>query len=145
MTRLTARDSYSEENGMSGVIRQGGCRCGKVRYEVRGEPEKVGLCHCADCRKETGSAFLAYAGWSRDAFSSTGAYRTYEGRSFCPECGTRLFHLSEARAGICIGSLDARPVIFHRAVKAGSRGGSRGFTQYPASVSTARTRRYNPR
>ena len=94
---------------MSGVIRQGGCRCGKVRYEVRGEPEKVGFCHCADCRKETGSAFLAYAGWSRDAFSSTGAYRTYEGRSFCPECGTRLFHLSEERAGICIGSLDAAP------------------------------------
>lgn len=28
-----------------------------------------------------GSAFLAYAGWSRDAFSSTGAYRTYEGRN----------------------------------------------------------------
>jgi hypothetical protein len=94
---------------MIGVLREGGCSCGAVRYEVRGEPEKVGLCHCADCRKETGSVFLAYADWPRYAFTSTGTYRTHEGRSFCAECGTRLFHLSEDHAEICIGSLDDAP------------------------------------
>ena len=90
-------------------IRRGGCRCGQVRYEVRGEPLKTGLCHCTDCRKETGSAFLAYADWPAEAFSSTGEYATYEGRSFCPACGSRLFHVSDKHAEICIGSLDDAP------------------------------------
>jgi hypothetical protein len=94
---------------MADSVRTGGCACGAVRYELRGEPYRTGLCHCADCRKETGSAFLAYADWRRDAFSSTGDYRTYEGRSFCPTCGTRLFHLSDDHAEICLGSLDQVP------------------------------------
>ncbi|WP_442084069.1 GFA family protein [Rhizobium brockwellii] len=38
------------------VVRTDGCRCGRVRYEVRGEPYVSGLCHCATCRKLTGSA-----------------------------------------------------------------------------------------
>jgi hypothetical protein len=29
----------------------GGCACGKVRFEVRGEPYRVGVCHCLTCRK----------------------------------------------------------------------------------------------
>jgi hypothetical protein len=91
------------------MVRHGGCRCGRVRYTVAGEPEKTGLCHCTDCRKETGSAFLAYADWSRNTFSVTGEYTTYEGRSFCPVCGTRLFHVGDDYAEICIGSLDDAP------------------------------------
>jgi len=94
---------------MADTIRPGGCRCGAVRYEVRGEPVKVGLCHCSDCRKETGSDYLHYADWWRKDFSVTGEYRTYEGRSFCPNCGTRLFHLDDEGAEICVGSLDDAP------------------------------------
>ena len=90
------------------LLRKGGCRCGQVRYEVRGEPTKVGLCHCADCRKETGSAFLYYGDWHLERFSVTGDFKTYAGRSFCPECGTRLFHLADS-AEICLGSLDEAP------------------------------------
>jgi hypothetical protein len=87
----------------------GGCLCGAERYRVTGAPVRVGLCHCADCRKETGSAFLHYADWPRESFEVTGAYATWEGRSFCPACGSRLFHLSEYGAEICVGSLDAAP------------------------------------
>ena len=88
---------------------EGGCRCGAVRYRVRGDPVRVGLCHCADCRKETGSAFLFYGDWLRERFEVTGAYATWGGRSFCPVCGSRLFHLDEDGAEICLGSLDAAP------------------------------------
>jgi len=88
---------------------QGGCRCGAVRYRVEGEPEVVGLCHCADCRKETGGLFLAYADWPIGRFSVEGRYATWGGRSFCPICGSRLFHLSETEAEILLGSLDAAP------------------------------------
>jgi hypothetical protein len=94
---------------MTARTRTGGCRCGAVRYEVSGEPLSVGLCHCTDCRKETGSAFLAYADWPPESFAVTGTYATYEGRSFCPTCGTRLFHVSDKHAEICIGSLDNAP------------------------------------
>lgn len=91
------------------ITRVGGCRCGQIHYEVRGEPIKVGLCHCTDCRKETGSAFLYYGDWELDQFSVTGTFKTYEGRSFCPECGTRLFHVDGEGAEICLGSLDEAP------------------------------------
>ena len=94
---------------MDATIRFGGCRCGAVRYEVRGDPTVVGLCHCTDCRKETGSAFLAYADWPREQFTVSGDFLTFEGRSFCSVCGSRLFHLGPAHAEICIGSLDGAP------------------------------------
>jgi hypothetical protein len=94
---------------MPDIVRTGGCRCGAVRYEVRGEPLKVGLCHCKDCRSETGSTFLYYGDWPPDSFSVTGEYRTWEGRSFCPVCGGRLFHRDESGVEICLGSLDEAP------------------------------------
>jgi hypothetical protein len=90
-------------------VRRGGCRCGAVRFEVRGEPRVVGICHCADCRKATGSAYLFYADWPRSAFSVTGEARQYSGRSFCPVCGSRLFHLSENEAEVNLGALDDAP------------------------------------
>ena len=36
------------------TIRTGGCQCGGVRYRLKGEPYKSGLCHCTDCRQVTG-------------------------------------------------------------------------------------------
>lgn len=97
---------------MDTAIRFGGCRCGAVRYEVRGEPTVTGLCHCTDCRKETGSAFLAYADWPREQFTVAGDFPTFEGRSFCSVCGSRLFHLGDEHAEICLGSLDEAPTPF---------------------------------
>ena len=91
------------------VIRQGGCACGAVRYQIRGQPLRVGLCHCADCRKETGSAFTFYGDWRPDAFSWSGTIRTFKGRSFCPECGSHTFNLAEDQIEIRLGSLDGAP------------------------------------
>ncbi|MBY5566429.1 GFA family protein [Rhizobium leguminosarum] len=90
-------------------IRIGSCLCGAVAYRVEGEPLRTGLCHCADCRKSSGSAFTFFAVWPRQAFSYSGDIATFSGRSFCPVCGSRLFCLQEAAVEIRLGSLDSAP------------------------------------
>jgi hypothetical protein len=91
-------------------MRTGGCLCGAVRYRVDGEPTHVGRCHCADCRKESGSAFTVYAQWPRDRFALEGELATYDGRSFCPRCGSRLGCFGpEGDVEIRIGTLDDAP------------------------------------
>ena len=37
--------------------RTGGCLCGSVRFEVKGDPEMFHACHCRNCQLMTGSAF----------------------------------------------------------------------------------------
>jgi hypothetical protein len=51
--------------------RQGGCRCGKVRFEVRGEPLLTMACHCTGCQHMTASAFSLSEGYPADAFKLT--------------------------------------------------------------------------
>jgi len=85
---------------MNEAIRSGGCLCGGVRYSLRGEPYRSGLCHCTDCRQVTGSAFLAYAHWRPDQFEYTGTVSTFKGRSFSPICGSRLFSVNDHQAEV---------------------------------------------
>jgi hypothetical protein len=91
------------------ICRTGGCLCGAVRYTVKGEPYKSGLCHCTDCRQVTGSAFLAYADWRPAQFEYSGLVTTFRGRSFCPVCGSRIFSRNESQVEIYIGTLDEVP------------------------------------
>ncbi|TMM13758.1 MAG: GFA family protein [Actinobacteria bacterium] len=92
-------------------VRTGGCLCGAVRYSVRGEPSQVIRCHCANCRKESGSAFTVYAWWPVEAFEMSGEISSYDGRGFCPRCGSRLFDTTQpdSHIEIRIGSLDDAP------------------------------------
>ncbi|WP_437928065.1 GFA family protein [Sorangium sp. So ce291] len=92
-------------------VRRGGCTCGAVRFHLRGEPNRVGICHCTSCRKETGGVFMPFAVWPWASFESTGETRCWEGRSFCPTCGSRLFSLQEeaGEVEIKLGCLDDAP------------------------------------
>jgi hypothetical protein len=38
--------------------REGGCSCGAVRYRLTSEPLFVHCCHCLNCQRQTGSAFV---------------------------------------------------------------------------------------
>ncbi|CAM5373084.1 hypothetical protein MAUB1S_06389 [Mycolicibacterium aubagnense] len=89
--------------------RRGGCACGKVRYSVSGDPLRVGLCHCTDCRRTSGSAFTFYGIWPLAAFKCEGQTSAYKDRSFCPTCGGQVFALSDTEAEIMAGTLDEAP------------------------------------
>jgi len=38
--------------------REGGCSCGAVRYRLTSEPMFVHCCHCLNCQRQTGGAFV---------------------------------------------------------------------------------------
>jgi hypothetical protein len=42
-------------------ILEGGCACGAVRYRLNAAPMFVNCCHCLDCQRQTGSAFVLNA------------------------------------------------------------------------------------
>jgi hypothetical protein len=39
----------------------GGCSCGEVRYRLTDAPMFVNCCHCLNCQRQTGSAFVINA------------------------------------------------------------------------------------
>jgi hypothetical protein len=88
---------------------KGTCRCGQVLLSVRGEPLRIGICHCTDCRQESGSAFTYYGVWSADGFEYDGETAEYAGRRFCSTCGSRLFSADKTEAEIKLGILVDAP------------------------------------
>ncbi|MGQ9368114.1 GFA family protein [Azospirillum sp. ST 5-10] len=98
----------------AGPPRSGGCACGAVRVEALGEPRRVGLCHCATCRKRHGTPFNAFAVFARDQVRIVGGpvavYRSSERgrRHFCQACGSPVFYREEGTDEIelFLGSLD---------------------------------------
>ena len=39
-------------------LREGGCSCGEVRYRLASDPLFTHCCHCLNCQRQTGSAFV---------------------------------------------------------------------------------------
>ena len=85
----------------------GGCLCGDVRLETSGRPYRVGLCHCLDCRKHHGALFYAAAIFPESAVRISGDTHDYQGRHFCPRCGSSVFGRSEDEIEVHLGILDA--------------------------------------
>jgi hypothetical protein len=65
------------------------------------------MCHCLDCRKNSGSVFLPLAIFPKEAVTFSGETRDYRGRNFCPRCGSTVFGRSDDEVEICLGALDA--------------------------------------
>jgi hypothetical protein len=40
------------------ATREGGCSCGAIRYRLTSEPLVTHCCHCLNCQRQTGSAFV---------------------------------------------------------------------------------------
>ena len=102
----------------------GGCLCGAVRYEARGEPFSSGVCHCRTCQRSNGAPMVAFFSNELADFSLTGeplAFRSSDHgvRRFCGACGTQLF-FDDARfpdtvdiATVTLDDPNAVPPEFH--------------------------------
>jgi hypothetical protein len=85
----------------------GGCLCGDVRIEASGQPYRIGLCHCLDCRKHHGALFYAAAIFPSHAVRIHGETSDFAGRHFCPRCGSSVFARFADEVEVHLGSLDA--------------------------------------
>ncbi len=93
----------------------GGCMCGAVRYRARGDPIRVGICHCETCRHNTGAPFAVFAVFRSDQLTiesnDTSFFQSSPDsrRHFCGECGSPVYSLwsNSDDVDIFLGSLDA--------------------------------------
>lgn len=80
----------------------GGCACGKIRYQLTEEPLTLYACHCTECQRQTGTAFGLSMIILRSALQLLqGQPRDYEATvpggspprrgKFCDACATRLW------------------------------------------------------
>ena len=88
---------------------EGGCHCGSVRYVCSEEPITVVNCHCSDCQKIAGSAFITGVLVPEGSVTVSGEMKSYKvkadsgnniTRNFCPTCGTRILVELEGGTGI---------------------------------------------
>lgn len=84
---------------MSDVHRTASCSCGQLSALCLGEPARVGVCHCTECQRRTGSVFGVGAYYPREQVTLAGNYKRYTRNSdsgrqiechFCPECGSTV-------------------------------------------------------
>lgn len=102
------------------ALLEGGCLCGRVRYRAQAEPGFIGVCHCSDCQRFTGSAYSTVIAVPSAAVTVTGTLKTFSKagdsgklihRRFCPECGSGIMDEADALSGIAMlnaGTLDDR-------------------------------------
>lgn len=97
---------------------EGGCYCGKLRYQAAGEPIFKGQCHCRECQYITGGSANVFMAMPADGFRYTqGEPKGFARddianavtREFCPDCGTHVVTRSPQMAQAVIlkvGSMD---------------------------------------
>ncbi len=78
-------------------VASGGCLCGSTRFEIWGEPEAVGYCHCRFCQLALGAPLNAVVVYEEKYLSFEGdqpqVYKSSQiaERAFCGTCGTSLY------------------------------------------------------
>ncbi|WP_446686727.1 GFA family protein [Pseudohalocynthiibacter aestuariivivens] len=98
---------------------KGQCGCGAVTYSMSSKPICVHCCHCSECQKQTGSAFVLNAIIEADRVEFDGpivenTLPTPSGKgqviTRCATCGVAVFSSYMARLGklryIRVGTLD---------------------------------------
>ena len=92
---------------------KGHCLCGDVSFEVTGEPQGVSVCHCGQCRRQSGHTWASAYVPRREIAIHGDTLRWYRAspdaeRGFCTRCGSFLFWRmdSEDTISFSLGSLE---------------------------------------
>lgn len=95
------------------AIHQGGCQCGKVRFEVEADLDDLIVCNCSRCGKL--GSILTFA--SEDDFrllQGQDALTEYRFNTrkiahlFCSECGIEAFGRGEGPGGARMAAINVR-------------------------------------
>ncbi|HET7576961.1 MAG TPA: GFA family protein [Sphingomicrobium sp.] len=101
------------------TTRTASCRCGQLRATVTGDPVRVSVCHCLNCKKRSGSAFAVQARWPSAQVQIEGQSKTFvivadSGNRatfhFCPECGSDVYYEIDGKFDDKFNDLIAIPV-----------------------------------
>ena len=95
-------------------MHKGSCLCGAVQYQVTGDVAGLSVCHCSQCRKQSGhvwaSGFVPDTALTitRDDGLKWYASSSTAERGFCGICGAFLFwrQHEEGTTSFSLGSLD---------------------------------------
>jgi hypothetical protein len=121
-----AGDPKSEQ-GSAIKTRTASCNCGQLRVTCTGpDPERITMCHCNLCQKQSGSAFAIQARFPKEQVTIEGKLTTWkfpiDGAKpvpyrncastggtfhFCPVCGSTVYYTADAdesRIGVKIGA-----------------------------------------
>ncbi len=104
---------------------EGGCLCGRIRYRLLKDAQRVTVCHCSFCQRATGSAYMIEPIFGIDDVEVlAGTPKVYDHRSegsgkmvhvhFCADCGTKLLLTFERwpdLLGLYVGTLDQPALI----------------------------------
>ena len=83
------------------TVHTASCRCGQLTAIATGEPVRVSVCHCLDCKKRSGSAFALQARWPAEQVAIEGRSKSWVNIAdsgnritfhFCPECGSDVHY-----------------------------------------------------
>ena len=92
---------------------KGHCLCGEVRFEVTGQPQGISVCHCGQCRRQSGHAWASAYVSETEITISGDTLQWYRSspeaeRGFCNRCGSFLFWRMDVEDTISfsLGSLD---------------------------------------
>ena len=95
------------------------CRCGRLKAAVDGDPVRVSVCHCLNCKKRSGSAFAVQARWPKAQVAIEGQSKTHmmvadSGNRatfhFCPECGSDVYYEIDGKFDAKFNNLVAIPL-----------------------------------
>jgi hypothetical protein len=105
MSAIAQLRTFSQPNSSlghqrgGGYVLSGGCQCRGIRFEIADQPVNATICHCGDCRRQSGAPILAWAMVPSASLVIEGEPVTYASsesgrRSFCGTCGTGLFFVN---------------------------------------------------
>ncbi len=116
------------------------CRCGRVGYQVSGDPNEVGICHCTDCGRKAArrSFILRHLARRPSTIGASEVYARKDGVGSSPLWIGSLFSL-DAKREAGIGSAcrwKTRRVARNQATNCGSNAGNPGcsLSRAPSSM-----------